>query len=34
MMVGVPPPKWIWETLIRRSICRTTRSISQRSADS
>ena len=34
MMVGVPPPKWMCSTFMRRSSCRTTWSISQRSADS
>jgi hypothetical protein len=33
MIVGVPPPKWMWSTLMRRSICRDTSSISQRSAE-
>jgi hypothetical protein len=34
MMVGVPPPKWMCSTPMRRSMWRTTCSISQRSADS
>jgi hypothetical protein len=32
MIVGVPPPKWMWSTWTRRPSCFDTRSISQRSA--